>query len=156
MTATHAPAAQPSALALLKSAPAFRRLVASRGLSVLALTMLTTAVGWQIYEATGSALLLGLVAFAQFVPLLIFTPIIGYVVDRYDRRRIAALCQTTGAAITALMAMGISAGALPPTALIVIMGIVGILRAFEFPSMSALVALTVERQELARATAIYS
>lgn len=149
-------AAQPSAMALLASSPALRRLIASRALSVLAFQMVAVAVGWQIYEATESAFQLGLVAFAQFIPLLILTPIIGFVIDSFDRRRIAAICQALGAVITAAMAIGICWNFLSANALITIMLAIGAIRAFEFPTLSALLALTVERQDLSRATALYS
>jgi MFS family permease len=157
MTSTDTlPEPQPSALALIRTAPALRHLLTSRALSVLSLQMITTAVGWQIYEVTGSAWQLGLVAFAQFIPLLLLTPIIGYVVDRYDRRRVAFLCQVLAALVAAVMAIGIYRGWLPPVALIILMSVIGIGRAFEFPALAALLASTVGRQDLARATAIYS
>jgi len=46
------------------------------------------AVGWDLYERTGSALALGFVGLANFLPvLLLFIPA-GQIADRYDRRRI--------------------------------------------------------------------
>src|SRR5215203_1968403 len=51
------------------------------------------AVGWQIYELTNSALSLGLVGLAQFLPLFVLALPAGHVADNFDRRRVTALCQ---------------------------------------------------------------
>ncbi len=53
--------------------------------------MQTVAVGWQLYTLTGSALDLGLVGLAQFVPTVILTLAAGQVADRYDRRVVVAV-----------------------------------------------------------------
>ena len=55
--------------------------------TTVALQMMGVAVGWQIYELTGSALDLGLVGLAQFVPALLLLLVAGHFADRYDRRR---------------------------------------------------------------------
>ena len=45
----------------------------SRIASILSFHMLVVAVGWQLYEITGSAFDLGLLGLAQFVPMLALT-----------------------------------------------------------------------------------
>ena len=55
-------------------------------------------MGWQLYAITGSPLDLGLVGLVQFVPIILLTLVVGQVADRYDRRLIAAVCQTVEAA----------------------------------------------------------
>ena len=66
--------------------PDFRRLLGSWALSGFANKMQTLAVGWYVYERTGSALAIGWVGLAQFAPaLLLFLPA-GQLVDRYERR----------------------------------------------------------------------
>src|SRR5262249_60700492 len=68
--------------------------------------MLGVAVGWQLYELTGSALDLGLVGLVQFVPMVLLTLVVGHVADRYDRRLIATGCQVVEAAAAAALAAG--------------------------------------------------
>ena len=49
------------------------------------------AIGWDLYERTGSALALGMVGLLQFAPvILLFLPA-GQLADRHDRRRMMAL-----------------------------------------------------------------
>ena len=45
----------------------------SRIASILSFHMLVVAVGWQLYELTGSAFDLGLLGLAQFGPMLLLT-----------------------------------------------------------------------------------
>ena len=55
--------------------------------------MIGVAVGWQMYDLTRSALALGFVGLAQFLPLLLLVFVAGHVADRYDRRLVARACQ---------------------------------------------------------------
>ena len=74
--------------------PAFQRFWCTRILSSLSFQMLAVAMGWHIYALTHSAFALGLVGLAQFLPMFLLTLVVGHVADRYDRRRIAAVCQS--------------------------------------------------------------
>ena len=76
----------------------FRQYWIARLTSVFAYQMQTVAVGWQMYELTGSALDLGLVGLAQFLPSVALLLVVGHVADRYDRRRVLSWCQRTEAA----------------------------------------------------------
>ena len=69
----------------------------SRIASILSFHMLVVAIGWQLYELTGSAFDLGLLGLAQFAPMLVLTLFVGHVADRYDHRIILMLCQITEA-----------------------------------------------------------
>ena len=44
--------------------------------------MQAVAVGWQIYDLTGSALDLGLVGLVQFVPFVLLALVVGPTIDR--------------------------------------------------------------------------
>jgi hypothetical protein len=63
----------------------------SRTLSTAAFHMQGVAVGWKLYELTGSAFDLGMIGLAQFLPVVLFTIVAGHVVDRYDRRLVLAI-----------------------------------------------------------------
>ena len=56
----------------------------------LAQQSLGVAIGWDIYERTGSALALGWIGLVQFIPVLAFFLPAGQLADRHDRRRIVA------------------------------------------------------------------
>src|SRR3954463_14191921 len=64
---------------------AFMRIWGARLLSTAGSQMLMVAIGWQMYELTGSAWDLGLIGLFQFAPVLVFTLVAGHAADRYDR-----------------------------------------------------------------------
>ena len=81
---------------------AFTMFWIGRIVSILSFQMLVVAVGWQLYVLTDSALDLGLLGIAQFVPMLLLTPLVGHVADRYDNRMILLVCQLAEAAAAAI------------------------------------------------------
>ncbi len=126
----------------------------ARVLSTMAFQLQGVAVGWQIYALTRSTLALGLVGLAQYLPMLALTLAVGHVADRYDRRRIVGLCQLTGALATAALALGSFGAWLTPPAIFAAVAVIGAARAFEMPSMHALLPGLVPAALFPRATAV--
>jgi len=119
----------------------------------LAQQMQTVAVGWLVYDVTHSALALGLVGLAGFLPAFTLALVTGHVADRFDRRLIVAACHLLSAAAAGgLLALAWSGG----TAAAPIYGVVvlsGIAHAFAGPASQALVPSLVPRGEFAQAVA---
>ena len=82
----------------------FRRYFAGNGMLFLGLQMQKVAVGWEIYERTGSALHLGYAGLVQFFPIVGFSLIAGHVTDTYNRKRVLI----AAVALTALAAVGLA------------------------------------------------
>src|SRR5207247_154991 len=72
----------------------FRIFYAGQGLSLLGNWMQTVAMSWLVYRVTGSALLLGVTAGAQQLPILVLSPVAGVWADRVNRRRLLMLIQS--------------------------------------------------------------
>ena len=143
------------------AAPLLRdpRLVAffiSRTLSSFASQMQAVAVGWEIYALTGKPLSLGLVGLAQFLPVVSLVFVAGHAVDRFDRRRIAMICQMIEAAGAATLAVGAAMGWLTPIAIYVLVALFGAARTFEGPSLQALLPGLVPPERFSRAAALSS
>ncbi len=49
------------------------------------------ALGWFTWELTGSEFWVGLIAFTQFAPAVLFGPLFGVLADRFDRRKASLL-----------------------------------------------------------------
>ena len=145
-----APTEAPS---LLRHQP-LRNFVLGRLMSELASQMAVVAIGWQVYALTGSAFALGLVGLAQFVPSMLLIFIGGHVADRYERKRIVALCQAIeGLAIAGLAAASL-AHALTVTQIYATVVVLGIAGAFERPAASALLPGVAPAGNLSRASAL--
>jgi MFS family permease len=135
---------------------AFVQFWIARVSTTVALQMMGVAVGWQIYELTGSALDLGLVGLFQFVPALLLLLVAGHFADRYDRRRIIAAAEVMQAAAVAVLAVGAGGGWMTRELILATVFMVGAGRAFEAPTMSALLPRLVPLPMLSRAVAVSS
>jgi MFS family permease len=118
--------------------------------------MQAVAVGWQIYELTGSAFDLGLVGLVQFFPVVVLGVLIGHMADRYDRRIVVGTCQVVKALAAAVFAIGTIGDFLTRDAMLAILFVSGTARAFETPTMHALVPGIVPPELLPRAIAASS
>src|SRR3954451_23980367 len=85
---------------------AFRRLFQTKLMSSIAHQMLAVGVGWQVYALTDSALDLGLVGLAQFIPSFLLVLVAGHVADRFDRRRVLQACVVVEALAAGGLALG--------------------------------------------------
>ena len=118
-----------------------------------ALQMLAVCVGWQIYQLTDSALDLGLVGLAQFLPAVLFVLVAGHIADRYHRGRIVCTAQAIAALVAGALAIGTAFGWLTREIIFVLVFILGSARAFEMPTLHALLPGLVPTMLLPRAVA---
>jgi hypothetical protein len=118
-----------------------------------AFMMQGVAVGWQIYELTNNPLDLGLVGLMQFFPLIAMSVIAGQVLDLFDRRVIAGVCQVGKALAALLLAVGTAQGWLGREAMFAILFLSGTARAFEIPTMHSILPGIVPTILLPRAIA---
>ncbi len=124
----------------------FRLFFAARFLTGLAMQVQSVGIGWLVYDRTGSALALGLVGLATFLPALLLVLVTGHVADTIDRRRILVTCWgVIGLAALGLVATAVSttAGVWPIYALAVT---VGASRAFANPASQALLPNLVPKE----------
>ena len=118
-----------------------------------AFMMQGVAVGWQIYALTNDPFDLGLVGLVQFFPLIAMAVIVGQVLDVFDRRKIAAACQLGKALAALLLAVGSAQGWLTRDLMLGIVFLSGTARAFEIPTMHAILPSIVPITILPRAIA---
>ncbi len=65
----------------------FRIDMCGNSISVIGLWIQRLAFGWQAWQLSESPLVVGLVAGAQFMPLLLLTPLFGVIADRIKSRK---------------------------------------------------------------------
>ncbi|MES2991152.1 MAG: MFS transporter [Pseudomonadota bacterium] len=147
-------AATPSAP--LRSFRAYMRFWYSRLASTGANQMLMVAIGWQMYDLTGSAWDLGLVGLLQFLPALLLVLVAGHVVDRFDRARIVALCMVAQTAIALLLMVAAHRQWASRDLLLLTSVLLGTVKAFQMPAQQALTPLLVPAEVLPRALAFSS
>ncbi|QIO73744.1 MFS transporter [Rhizobium leguminosarum] len=115
--------------------------------------IVSVAVGWQMYDQTGSAIYLGLIGLVQFLPSLLLILVTGSVADRYNRRAIAALCSLVIALCTLALLVMTVMGTFTPLPVFAVLLIFGIERAFMSPAVQSLAPNLVPEEALSNAIA---
>src|SRR5262245_46300830 len=130
--------------------PNYRRFLVGNVLSALAMEMQSVAVGWELYERTNSKAAIGFVGLAQFLPVFVLSLPAGQLADRFKRKRIYFLAQLLMACGSA--GLGFVSTYQGPIALVYVMLVIlGIARAFNAPTRSALLPQLVEPSALVNA-----
>ncbi len=116
--------------------------------------MLVVALGWQMYDLTGSAWDLGLVGLYQFLPALLLTIPAGQWVDRADRRKLLGVSLALQMLVAAVLAWGTLAGWVGRDVVLALCVALGVARSMQFPAQQAIVPSLVEPADLPRAMAL--
>ena len=143
------------ALGLIRHPPLLFYLLA-RSCSEFAYQVATVAIGWQIYALTGSAFDLGLAGLVQFLPSALLVFVVGHAADRYDRRRLAQVCQIVQGLAAGYLAFRSLAGTPTVAEIFVVLALFGVATAFESPASSAMLTAVVPEGSVQRATALVS
>src|SRR4051812_44822158 len=114
------------------------------------------AVSWLAWEMTRSAFWVGMVAFCDLAPAVVFSPIAGAVADRMDRVRLTMLAQSAIALQAAMVAGLIFSGELTIGLLLVLEVFSGIASSFSQPARQSLMPSLVPRSDLPAAVACNS
>ncbi|NND50454.1 MAG: MFS transporter [Rhizobiales bacterium] len=152
-TESDEPAAPP--LSLYRN-PSFACFAVMRIFNSAALQMLNVAVGWQVYELTGNPLDLGLVGLAQFVPVLALFLVSGLVADRFNRRSICVVTNLVAAAISGLFLYYALSGGTAAWPIFLLLVVHGAAKTFFQPTVNAVLANVVPREQFAAAVALSS
>jgi MFS family permease len=129
---------------------------AGAGISLVGMWMQRIAVGWLTWQLTQSGFWLGVVAFADFFPVLLIGPIAGAAADRWDRLRVVKINQSISLLqATVLCALTVS-GHMNIGLLVGLTAFQGVVVAFNQPARLALVPSLVAHSDLASAVAINS
>lgn len=137
----------------LRDSKAFRRLSAGQLVSLIGRQITTVAVPYQVYIATRSSFLVGLLGVAQVVPLITVSIVGGSIADRVDRRHLLLVTQL----LLGLCSLALLIGALghPPVVFVfVIVALASCVAALDSPTRTAIVPNLVSPERLAGALSI--
>lgn len=146
-------AGAPGRTRLLHHRP-FALFFTARIASRFAVQIATVALGWQVYAMTDSALALGMIGLAQFLPTLILVFFAGAAADRYERRRLLQVCQIVQGCAATFLAVATFGGWLTVPMLYGAVTVFGIATAFEAPASAALLPAVAPPGQVQRATAM--
>ena len=105
-------------------------------------------VGWQIYELTRDPMALAYVGLAQFVPMVLFLPYAGDVIDRFNRKAVLALSWVVSAICSGLLIWLSYQGSDDLIGYYLVLVCYGAARAFSNPALQSLLPQVVPRERL--------
>jgi len=127
-----------------------------RMLSTAANQILLVALGWQMYDLTGSAWDLGLVGLLQFASTFTLTLPSGHLADHVDRRKMLAAACVLQAIVAIALAWGSVGGWIGRYPIFAACVLLGAVRALQTPAQQAIVPRLVDELQLPRAMALSS
>ncbi len=122
--------------------------------SLVGTWMQSTALGFLVFQLTGSPAYLGLVGFAAGAPTWLFTLYGGVISDRMARRTLLLITQTVMMILAFLLAALTFLGWIQPWQIVVLAFALGIANAFDAPARQAFVIELVDREDLSNAIAL--
>ena len=143
----------------------YRRFWAARFMAVVAQVGMVVILGYQLYDVAradcgmsipAASFQLGLLGLAQFVPLLLLTPVAGLVADRFDRRYVAALAVFVDMFVALTLAATTAADIRSLPLLFALAALHGAVRVFVNPAMGAIAPNIVPASLIPRAIALNS
>jgi MFS family permease len=134
----------------------FRLFWTGQLVSVTGTWMQSVAQGWLMYRLTRSPLLLGLLGFTQFLPVLLFTLWAGVVADRVDKRRMIVITQSLAMVQAAALAVLTATGWVQPWMVLVLAFVFGTINAFDLPARQSFLVEMVGKEDLTNAIALNS
>ncbi|PWF54757.1 MFS transporter [Massilia glaciei] len=134
----------------------FSLYLTARILGTLAVQMQSVAIGWQVYQITGSLFDLGLIGLAQFAPFLVLILPAGHVADRYNRRNVIALCLALQLLCGLLLLAFTVSGSRLVWPVFAVLVLFGSARAFMMPASQALLVNLVPPENFSQAVALSS
>ncbi len=124
----------------------FRLLLIGIFLTMFARQMIAVAIGWELYERTSSALVLGGVGLAQVIPIIVLFLPSGYISDRYNRKDVILVSQI----VLTLASLSLAILSYQQGSLFLIYGClvaIGSVQSFSNPASSAIVSQVVPESE---------
>lgn len=138
----------------LKESIEFRWLFSGLGFAGFGRQLTVVAVPYQVYDITGSTLLVGLLGLIQLFPVLAVSAVGGSLVDAMDRRTLLMAAQLA----TGATAVGLAVNAMLDSPLVWMIFVLSALNAaistVDHPTRATLVSAIVTRRQLPAATAL--
>lgn len=123
-------------------------------ISVIGSDLTGFALGVWVYQRTGSVTQFTLIVICTVAPGILLSPLVGALVDRWDRRSIMILSNVASGVSTLVIALLFLLGSLQLWHIWILMAAISTSTAFLLPSYSASIALIVPLRHLGRASGL--
>ena len=114
------------------------------------------AATWIAVEESGTSRGPGIIAFSSLIPFLLFSPVGGFLADRYNRRDIVLVCCVANTLLSILIAVDVSVGSLQLWHLALFAFFTGVFRTIMNPAVQALIPNQGEEKHVLNALTLYT
>ncbi|GIV88911.1 MAG: MFS transporter [Chloroflexus sp.] len=118
--------------------------------------MQSVAQGWLVLRLSDSPFLLGAAAAANSLPVLLLSLFAGTIADRFPKRRILLITQSTAMVLAAMLAFLTLRGVVQIWHVLILALLLGVVNAFDAPARQAFTVEMVGREDLLNAIALNS
>ncbi|OGH24908.1 MAG: hypothetical protein A3B47_02240 [Candidatus Levybacteria bacterium RIFCSPLOWO2_01_FULL_39_24] len=132
----------------------FRLLWIALLISTIGSQMQFAAINWHIYIITHSAISLGLIGLARFLPIAIFALLAGAVADAHNRRKILFITQITLTILSFILAFATLNNTVNPLIIYIVTSLSAVAVAFDAPPRQAIIPSLVHKDHLANAMSL--
>jgi len=134
----------------------FRLFASGQVVSLIGTWMQMVAQSWLIYRLTGSPTALGLATFFGQVPILLFAPVGGLIIDRIPTRRLLLCTQIAAMGLALALSLLTFGHWVRLWHVITAAFLLGLVNAFDNPGRQVFVAEAVAKEDLMNAIALNS
>ncbi len=126
----------------------FRLFIAGQSISTIGTWMQSVAMSWLVYRMTGSALLLGTVAFLSQIPTFVLSPFAGVFADRYNRHKIVITTQVLSMIQAGILATLTLSGSITVWQIVALGFFLGCVNSVDIPARQSFLIEMVEKKEV--------
>lgn len=146
---------------ILKSFPAlkhknFRYFFIGSSVSLIGTWIQNTSQSWLVLTLTNSPLKLGLVTALQFTPVLFFSLFAGAAIDRYSKKKILFITQTSMALLALILAVLVYTGTVKYWHILILAALLGFANTVDMPARQSFVIEMTGKEDLMNAIALNS
>jgi MFS family permease len=124
--------------------------------SLIGTWMQSTAQQWLVYSMTKSALLLGLLGAAQFLPVMFFSLVAGVFIDRYPKKRLLLFTQICLMLQGFVLALLVWSGQVTYSHVLILATLLGLVNTLDQPTRQSFMPELVEKKDLRSAIGLNS
>ncbi len=134
----------------------YRLYFIGQAISVSGTWMQAVAQSWLVLQLTGSGTAIGLVTALQFLPMLFLAPWGGVIADRFDKRRLLIVTQTTAAVLAAVLGIVVVTDVVQLWMVYVLAACLGLVASLDVPARQTFIMEMVGRDSVTNAVSLNS
>lgn len=134
----------------------YRLYFTGQGISLCGTWMQMVGQAWLVLKLTNSGTALGLVVALQYLPIMLMAPGGGIVADRFNKRRVLFVTQSTSAVLALMLGILVATDVVRLWMVFVLAGLLGVTNAVDNPTRQSFIHELVGGEQLRNAVTLNS